>query len=63
MLRSPIGTYRLAVSINGDGYRVERELVMLPLAIMPDNYADLVRFLTEVRRGDATIVEFRRGGF
>ncbi len=61
-LENPFGRYRLAVSINGDGFRVEREPVLLPLEVMPDRYAELVTFLTDVHRGDATAVTFRRAG-
>ena len=60
-LTTVYGTYSLTVSRAGNGFRVERELVLPRLSIPPENYTGLVGFLDHIRRGDATALPFVRG--
>ncbi len=57
---SPFGNYVLECTRIEGGYRVKRSAALVALGVKPSDYDDLVDYLLEVKRADATSVEFRR---
>jgi hypothetical protein len=59
-LTSPFGEYLLVVRPVERGFDIERRLVITALTVRADQYADLRRFLQDVRRADQTRLKFLR---
>ena len=59
-VQSDFGRYTLSLMPTETGYRVERKLTLVPVAVPASEYESLRGFLAEVRRVDATRMEFRR---
>lgn len=57
---SGLGRYLLKFTASENGYRVDRTLTMPLVAMKQEAYADLKRFLDNVRVADGTLLEFRR---
>ncbi|HET9481209.1 MAG TPA: hypothetical protein VFP98_05585 [Candidatus Polarisedimenticolia bacterium] len=60
VLRTSFGAYSLRVAKTAEAFRVRRELVLPLLTVKAAEYPQLRQFLDDVRRADATMLEFGR---
>lgn len=57
---SPFGTYTLSIAPTETGCLVERDLILTPLTVAPDQYETFRMFLSEIKSGDSSRLEFKR---